>query len=125
VKPLRFEAKPCACGSHELALDGGILGRADDMLFVRGVNVYPSAFEEIIRGLGGIAEYRVQVKETAAMIELVVQIEPEPAAGDGASLAARLERQFHDALSLRVSVTAVAPGTLPRFEMKAKRWVRG
>jgi phenylacetate-CoA ligase len=125
VRPVRFDAAPCGCGSHELALDGGILGRVDDMLFVRGVNVYPGAFEEIIRTFGGIAEYRVNVKEIGALVELLVEIEPESTVPDALALAARLERHFHDALSLRVPVCAVAPGALPRFEMKARRWVRG
>jgi phenylacetate-CoA ligase len=125
VKPLRFERAPCACGSVELALEGGILGRADDMLIVRGINIYPSAFEEILRGIGGVAEYRVLVKEQAALTELVVEVEPDASVTDAAAFAAGIERRFHDALSLRVPVRAVPPGALPRFEMKAKRWVRG
>ena len=47
---------PCSCGRLDLALEGGILGRADDMVVVRGVNVYPSAVEEILRSAGGVAE---------------------------------------------------------------------
>jgi phenylacetate-CoA ligase len=124
VRPLRFERAPCACGSFELALDGGILGRTDDMLIVRGVNVYPSAFEEILRGAGGVAEYRVRVREQAALTELLVEVEPEATVADPVAFAAGLERRFLDALSLRVPVRAVAPGALPRFEMKARRWVR-
>src|SRR5206468_11894123 len=48
----------CECGRHELTLDGGILGRADNMVVVRGVNVYPSAVEEIVRNCPGVAEDR-------------------------------------------------------------------
>jgi phenylacetate-CoA ligase len=125
VKPLRFEQAPCACGSFELALEGGILSRADDMLIVRGINVYPSAFDEILRSVGGVAEYRVLVKEQAALTELLVEVEPEPGITNPAAFALGIERRFHDALSLRVPVRAVPPGALPRFEMKAKRWVRG
>ena len=46
----------CSCGTYNLRLDGGILGRVDDMLVIRGVNVYPSAIEEIIRDIGGVDE---------------------------------------------------------------------
>jgi phenylacetate-CoA ligase len=106
-----------------LLLEGGILGRADDMIVVRGVNVYPSAVDEIVRGLAGIAEYRVRVLNAAALAELVVEIEPQPG-HDGKALAATLERRFSAALALRVPVQAVAAGALPRFEMKARRWVR-
>jgi phenylacetate-CoA ligase len=106
-----------------LLLEGGILGRADDMIVVRGVNVYPSAVDEIVRGLAGIAEYRVRVLNAAALAELRVEIEPQTG-HDGKTLAAALERRFSTALALRVPVQAVAAGALPRFEMKARRWVR-
>jgi phenylacetate-CoA ligase len=112
----------CACGRHELALEGGILGRTDDMLVVRGVNVYPSAVEEIVRRCGGIAEYRVEVSVVRGLAE--IRLEIEPAAGrDGLSLAKRLEEELQKALTLRVPVT-VAKDALPRFEAKAKRWVK-
>ncbi|MBI3878286.1 MAG: AMP-binding protein [Verrucomicrobia bacterium] len=114
----------CACGHCDLALEGGILGRTDDMIVVRGVNVYPSAVEEIVRGCGGIAEYQARVSEARALAELQIQIEPEAGCADATALARRLEKAFESALALRVPVAAVAPGTLPRFEMKARRWIR-
>ena len=114
----------CACGSSDLALEGGILGRVDDMVVVRGVNVYPGAVEEIIRRTGGVAEYQVRVSQRHALAELTVTVEPAEAA-TGAGLAQRLERAFETSLSLRVPVTLATPGSLPRFESKARRWVRG
>src|SRR5207249_1002034 len=66
----------CACGRNELLLEGGILGRTDDMIVVRGVNVYPSAVEEIMRASGGVAEYRAQISRNRALPELSLQIEP-------------------------------------------------
>lgn len=113
----------CACGRHELALAGGILGRSDDMVVVRGVNVYPRAVEEIIRSGGGVAEYQVNIHTARAMTEISVSVEIEPGAEPG-GLAAKLEKQFQAALSLRVPVKVVAPGSLPRFEGKARRWVK-
>lgn len=112
----------CACGSKDLALLGGILGRVDDMVVVRGVNVYPGAIEEIIRRVGGVAEYQVRVSRARALAELAVTV--EPAASVGGELAARLEQAFESSLALRVPVTLAAPGSLPRFESKARRWVR-
>ena len=114
----------CACGSSDLALEGGILGRVDDMVVVRGVNVYPGAVEEIIRRTGGVAEYQVRVSQGLALSELTVTMEPAGAA-NGEELARRLERAFEASLALRVPVTLAAPGSLPRFESKARRWVRG
>jgi phenylacetate-CoA ligase len=123
VKPAA-EPGPCRCGRHELALEGGILGRTDDMVVVRGVNVFPSAVEEIVRACGGVAEYRVEISTVRTLPELSLQIEPEPGCADTAGLVDKLEKSFDHALSLRVPITLVPAGTLPRFEMKGKRWVK-
>ena len=116
--------QPCLCGRHTLALDGGILGRTDDMIIVRGVNVFPSAVEDIIRACGDVAEYQVTVSTARSLTELSVQIEPAPGCSDSSALVKRLEKSFEDALALRVPVETMPTGTLPRFEMKAKRWVK-
>jgi len=114
----------CACGSFELALEGGILSRTDDMVVVRGVNVFPGAIEEIIRSGGGVAEYRVRISGEHALVEMSIDVEPAPESHRDNGLAHRLQVAMHRALSLRVPVVIVPPGTLPRFEMKAKRWIR-
>ena len=104
--------------AHALALEGGIIGRADDMVVVRGVNIYPAAVEAVVRTIPEIGEYRVLVSRRGAMSELEVQIEsPDDTA------ATRLERALNQAFALRIPATRVAHGTLPRFEMKARRWV--
>lgn len=115
---------PCQCGRWDLALEGGILGRVDDMVIVRGVNIYPSAVEEIIRSFPEVAEYRVSVNEARALADIQVQIEPARDCSDAQDLVARLNRAFGAAFSLRVSVTTVARGELPHFEMKARRWLK-
>ena len=103
------------CG---IALEGGIIGRADDMVVVRGVNIYPTAVEAIVRTIPEIGEYRVVVSRRGAMTELEVQIEsPDDAAAE------RLERALNQAFSLRIPVARVAAHSLPRFEMKARRWI--
>ena len=104
--------------AHGLALEGGIIGRTDDMVVVRGVNIYPTAVEAVVRMIPEIGEYRVVVSRRGAMAELEVQIEsPDDTA------AVRLERALNQAFSLRIPVRRVVHGTLPRFEMKARRWV--
>jgi phenylacetate-CoA ligase len=116
----------CECGTFDLALEGGILARTDDMVVVRGVNLYPSAIEEILRGCEGIAEYRVEIRTDRALAELSIQVEPAGKTlsdGDHA-LVHRLELALRNALGLRVPVVVVERGSLPRFEMKAQRWVR-
>lgn len=114
----------CACGRNDLALEGGILGRADDMVVVRGVNVYPSLVEEIVRACPEVAEYRVQLDCRQAMTELSLEVEPSENACELAALQTQLEHTFQTALNLRVPVRLLPPGSLPRFEMKAQRWAR-
>jgi phenylacetate-CoA ligase len=120
----QISEKLCACGRYEMALGGGILGRTDDMVVVRGVNVYPSALDEIMRGHDDVVEYQVELSVDRAMPEISLQIEPSPRCRDVAGLVRDLERSFETALALRVPITTVPSGTLPRFEMKSRRWVR-
>jgi len=112
----------CACGRSDLALEGGILSRIDDMVVVRGVNIYPSAVDEIIRQAGRVAEYRVHVDTSRALAEL--RIEVEPSSSNSADLKDFLEKALNRAFSMRIPVECVSPGTLPRFDLKARRWVR-
>jgi phenylacetate-CoA ligase len=107
-----------------LAFEGGILGRSDDMVIVRGVNVYPTAVERIIREHADIAEYRVELRKCGVMDEVAITIEPTDGCAAAAPLAAKLESELKSSFALRIPVSIAAPGALPRFEMKAKRWVR-
>ena len=108
--------------SEAFILKGGILGRVDDMLIVRGVNVYPTAFEQILRGIDQVVEYQVAITTRDKMTELFLRIEPASEA-DTVVLTTKIESAIRAALSLRVSVEMVPLGTLPRFELKAQRWV--
>jgi len=111
----------CSCGTYNLRLDGGILGRVDDMLVIRGVNVYPSAIEEIIRDIGGVDEYQVNVTNNNALSEISIDIEPE--AQKDKNITERLSNAFKENLSLRIPIQTVEPHSLPRFELKAQRWI--
>jgi phenylacetate-CoA ligase len=103
-----------------LCLDGGVLSRVDDMVVVRGVNIYPSAIESIARQFSEIVEFMVQQTKVDAMdeIELLVEIE----GGSGKDLIKRIESRLRDTFSLRIPVSLAASGSLPRHEFKAKRW---
>lgn len=114
----------CRCGLWERVLEGGIIGRADDMIFVRGVNLYPSAVDELLSPISAIAEYRVEISEDRSMTELCVYIEPMPDHPDPDSLKHEVAEVFRNSFNLRVPIKIVSPGSLPRFELKAKRWVR-
>jgi phenylacetate-CoA ligase len=104
-------------GESGFALEGGIIGRADDMIVVRGVNIYPSAVDAVVRSLPEIVEYRVEVSRRGALTEVELEIE----SSDDAAVA-RLERALMSAFSLRIPVSCVPENSLPRFEMKARRW---
>ena len=100
------------------ALQGGIIGRADDMVVVRGVNIYPSAVEAVVRSVDGIGEYRVEVDERGELPEIALVIE----SSGGELVAGELADRMRSVFSMRIPVRAVESGTLPVFEVKAKRW---
>jgi phenylacetate-CoA ligase len=113
---VRVDPSPCPCGRKLMRLAGGIIGRTDDMIAIRGNNVYPSAIENVIRRFAEVVEYRITVDRRPALAEMRIEIE----AAD-ASLPSRIGDAIRDDLMFRADVVQVAPGTLPRFEMKARR----
>jgi phenylacetate-CoA ligase len=130
VRAGRCDAKPAAeagaptpspvvgAVSSVTCLLGGILGRVDDMIIVRGVNVYPTAIDELVRSVPTVGEYRVTHDTRGSLAELVLEVEAS------ATAATELSRRLHEALALRIPVAAVPAGSLPRFELKARRWRR-
>lgn len=118
-----FDPSPCPCGRAMVRLLGGIQSRADDMVVVRGNNLHPGALQTILHRFAEVAEYLVEVDESATMTALRLLVEPVPGV-DSATLLARIERTIRDELLFKAEVVAVAPGTLPRAELKAKRWRR-
>ena len=113
---------PCVCGRTFARLDGGIKARTDDMVNIRGVNVYPTAIESVVRRFVEVTEFRSTVSHGGAMLSISVEIEIAPGI-DGQAMTKNVSQQLREALGLTVPVHVVAPGTLPRFEMKAQRFV--
>lgn len=109
-------AEPVFC------LNGGVLGRVDEMVVIRGVNVYPTAVEKIIRGFPEVEEFQVIQTTRQSMAELEIGIEAGPNAAP--DLAERVARELADAFTLRIPVRLVERGSLPRFEFKSKRWIK-
>ena len=100
-----------------LFLDGGVLGRSDDMMVIRGVNVFPSSIESIVRRLDPTTEFRMIVAKQGELDTL--SLEAELTASRCDELAELLQKR----LAMRVDVRPVAAGSLPRFEAKSKRLV--
>ena len=96
-------------------MEGGIVGRADDMLIIRGVNIYPSAIDQILRSFPEVMEYRATARSRGAMDVLDVEIE------DRLNQPERVADEFRVRLALKVDVRCVPLGTLPRFEGKGRR----
>ena len=114
---------PCPCGRTLARLEGGILARVDDMVNIRGVNVYPASVESVVRQIPEIVEFRSVVASAGAMRTLRVQVELASETGDTVEITRRVAYGLREALGLTVPVEAVDRGVLPRFEMKAKRFV--
>ena len=107
----------CPCGRTYLTLSGGVLGRVDDMLIIRGVNVYPSSIEDALRSIPAVQEFRVTVFKAGELDEIELEVECPP------EVVPQVEATLRQALSLRIPTRAVTSGALPRFELKARRIV--
>ena len=114
-------AEPQAATRYLLYLEGGIIGRVDDMVTVRGINIYPGAIDNLVRSLDGIDEYRTTVSTGGELNRLDMEIELRSGA-DPALTRSALAGLITDKLGLRPDISVVEPDTLPRFEMKGKRF---
>jgi phenylacetate-CoA ligase len=109
-------ARSCACGRTFLTLPGGIVGRTDDLIILRGVNVYPSAVEAIVRTFE-VGEFRLVRSRDGALEELTVDVEASE------DVATQLAHALRERLAVRIPTRAVPAGSLPRWELKARRLV--
>ncbi len=124
--------RPNACGRSLLRFEGGILGRADDMITIRGNNVFPSSVEAVLREFPEIAEYRIRIRQKQAMHHMIIEVEPMPELTAANSVAPpppalqdlerKLSRTVRDRLNFQAEICFVSPGELPRFEMKGRRF---
>jgi phenylacetate-CoA ligase len=115
--------EPCECG-RTLARIRSLRGRLDDMLIVRGVNLFPSHVEHLLLGVDEVApHYRLIVERPRQMDELTVECEPASAEVDRAELVERLEPLLREHTGIRIAVRVVEPGAVPRSEGKAVRVV--
>jgi phenylacetate-CoA ligase len=121
-----LDPSPCRCG-RTLVRMGRVMARSDDMLIIRGVNVYPSQVEHALLQVPELApHYLLVVRREHSLDTLEVQVEGQPAAmtageATGGALAARVRRKPLEALGLTAEVTVVAPKTIERSVGKAKR----
>ncbi len=116
-----LDPTPCVCG-RTTARMARVRGRFDDMLIIRGVNLYPSEVERVLLGVGDVApHYQLIVERPGAMDELTVLCEPATQTPDPGPLKRRIEYALREATSLGMVVQLLAPGGVPRSEGKAVR----
>lgn len=121
---VRYTDEPCRCGRTSRRFR--IEGRVDDMVKVRGINIFPSAIEDLVRKLPELSgDFMLLLERRNDADEVTVQVEPVPdlPASRHEDVRAQLEERIRRALTIRVPVAMVSPGSLPRFELKAKRWI--
>ncbi|MDQ0190266.1 phenylacetate--CoA ligase family protein [Alicyclobacillus cycloheptanicus] len=109
------QSTPCSCGNSFRFLPGGVVGRVDDMVVVRGVNIYPQSIESIVREFPEVAEFRIVYYTEQEMVQVKVQVEAPD------TVLTPLMTRLRERVGLRIEVEVVEPGSLPRFEMKARR----
>jgi phenylacetate-CoA ligase len=118
-----IDRAPCPCG-RTLARMGTVRGRRDEMLIIRGVNLYPSEIEHTLLHVEGVApHYQLVVERPGALDELTVHCEPVTDAIDGADLRARVAHALRERTGITIAVELLAPGDVPRSEGKAVRVV--
>ena len=116
---VRLSREPCECGRTFVRMDGGIIGRIDQMLIVRGVNVFPSAIEAIVRSHREVGEFAIVVDRVEELDELELKV--EVADGNPQGVVERIAQVCAQKLGLRVRVSVAPEHSLPRFDLKAKR----
>ena len=110
--------EPCVCG-RTFARMSAVRGRHDDMLIVRGVNLYPSQFEEVLLRVEGLApHYQLVVERPQQLDEITVHCEPS---GEADGLEDRVRHAIHAEIGVSVAVEVLEPGAVPRSEGKAVR----
>ena len=115
--------EPCACGRTTARLIR-LGGRRDDMMIIRGVNLYPSHIEQILLTVDGVGpHYRLILERPGPMDELTLECEPSTLDGDRGSLQQTLEKNLKEGTGVRITVSVLEPGSVPRSEGKAVRVV--
>jgi len=116
---VRLARNACSCGRTFQRLEGGVIGRIDDMLIVRGVNVFPSSIEDFVRRFDGLYVYVFGDYRDREMDEMEIRF--ESSLSDAEPLIRAIQNEIHLGMGFRPRVTQAPAGGLPRFELKARR----
>jgi phenylacetate-CoA ligase len=121
-----FDTSRCVCGRTFARAVGGFMGRADDMLNIRGLKLFPSVIEEIVRGIEALDdEFQILLETEGVLDAFTIVTEARARLDDGTvrDITRRLEAEVIRKCELRPRIRIEPPGTLPRTEFKARRVV--
>lgn len=117
---VKMVSTPCECGRSFVRLEGGVIGRVDDAFIIRGINVFPSAIENIVRRFPEVGEFAVDIFRRGELDEMEIRVEVKGA--DSETVAGAVAQGVRDGVGLRVTVQPVPVGSLPRFDLKTRRF---
>jgi phenylacetate-CoA ligase len=113
----------CSCNRTFRVLEGGVLGRKDEMIIIRGVNVFPNVLANIVESHTQPGDdYQLEAYKKAGVDEVAIKLETREE-GMGGVIQRAIQDEIKSRLNLRVEVKVVPKGTLPKFEYKAKRFL--
>ena len=121
---IRWAGRDCDCGRTFRLIDGGVIGRADDITKVKGVLLAPTAIEEVVRGIRELAdEYEVIVSKKGEIDDILLKVEVRPGCeGEQNTILTRLKDQLRLKTNLGYRLEVHPFGSLPKYELKAKRF---
>ncbi|HMK36860.1 MAG TPA: AMP-binding protein [Desulfomonilaceae bacterium] len=120
---VKFGVDPCDCGRTYRLMPGGVVGRADDITKVKGVLLAPSAIEDVVRSMPGLGdEYEVTVEKRGDVDHILLRVELAQGTTDSKSVTEALATELRVKTNLGYEIQVHPYGSLPRYEMKAKRF---
>jgi phenylacetate-CoA ligase len=121
---LEISEERCRCGRSFILAKGAVKSRGDDMIIVKGVNIYPSLIEDSVRSIDGLSpEYRIKVTSTGKAI-ILVEPKSDVPQSEYDNLIKRLQEDIRSKTTVRMDISMEKPGSLPRDEVKSKRIIR-
>jgi len=119
---VHLHEQKCACGFNGQSLKGGILSRTDEMIFLKGNNIYPSALQNMLHAIKGLMDFRITFYKTEGNPDLLFEIETLQT--DSESIKNMLEKMIQTAFLFKPVIKILPTGTLPTQEMKSKRFIQ-
>jgi len=117
-----LDRSPCGCGRNHVRAIGAFVGRADDLINLRGIKMFPAEIEEIVRAIPEAGdEFEIVLATSREGLDVMTVRIEHPDHASPVGLRKRLQDDIRARCEVRVETEVLAPGTLPKTEFKAKR----